>query len=382
MAELLAHVRTGLPHLREAVLFEDWSAFLGSGSPSQPLPVVSPDDPAQVQYTSGTTGTPKGAVLHHRGITNNARLSYAETLAMRPGEPFVNPMPLFHTAGCVLATLAPITTLGTQVLLPWFDPALQLHVMESERSAVFGGVPTMILAMLGHPDFAATDLSSVRYALSGGALVPPELIRRVEAALGVPMTTAYAQTEASPGITMTSLEDSPDDRATTVGRPLPGCEVDIVDPATGASCPPGRIGEVRTRGYHVMTGYLGLPEQTAQAIDADGWLHTGDLGSRDERGYLRIEGRIKDMIIRGGENIYPREIEHALLTHPAIDAAAVVGVPDPEWGEQVAAFVRLVPGVASFPARRRTRPSSSTTSAASWRRTRHPGCGGSSRSSR
>ena len=347
MAELVEHLRPDLPHLRETVLFEDWRAFLDSGSPGQPLPVVSPDDAAQIQYTSGTTGTPKGAVLHHRGLTNNARLSYARKLAMQPGEAFVNPMPLFHTAGCVLATLAPIATLGTQVLMPWFDPALQLHVMESERSAVFGGVPTMILAMLGHPDFAATDLSSVRYALSGGALVPPELVRRVEATLGVPMSTVYAQTEASPGITMTTPDDSPEDRATTVGLPLPACEVDVVDPSTGESCPPGRIGEVRTRGYHVMTGYLGLPEQTAAAIDADGWLHTGDLGRRDERGYLRIEGRIKDMIIRGGENIYPQEVEHALLTHPAVDAAAVVGVPDPEWGEQVAAFVRLVPGAAA-----------------------------------
>jgi fatty-acyl-CoA synthase len=344
MAELAAHVRSDLPHLREVVLFEEWSAFLGSGSPTQGLPAVSPDDAAQVQYTSGTTGTPKGSVLHHRGIANNARLSYAETLGMRAGEPFVNPMPLFHTAGCVLATLACISAAGTQVLLPWFDPALQLQVMESERSAVFGGVPTMLLAMLNHPSFAGTDLSSVRYAFSGGALVPPELVRRVETALGVPLSTIYAQTEASPGITMTNLDDSPDDRATTIGRPLPRCEVDVVDPATGTSCPPGHVGEVCTRGYHVMTGYLGMPEQTAKTVDADGWLHTGDLASRDERGYLRIAGRLTDMIIRGGENIYPQEIENVLLAHPMIDAVAVVGVPDPEWGEQVAAFVQLVPG--------------------------------------
>lgn len=344
MTELLAHIRDDLPHLRETIQFEEWPAFLDSGSPGQRLPTVRPGDAAQIQYTSGTTGVPKGAVLHHRGITNNARLSYGRTLGMGPGEAFVNPMPLFHTAGCVLATLAPIATLGTQVLLPWFDPALQLHVMESERSVVFGGVPTMILAMLGHPDFAGTDLSSVRYALSGGALVPQDLVRRVEATLGVPFSVIYAQTEASPGISMTRLDDTADDRATTVGRPLPCCEVDIVDPMTGAPCPPGGVGELCTRGYHVMTGYLDLPEQTAQAVDADGWLHTGDLASRDERGYLRIEGRIKDMIIRGGENIYPREIEDVLLAHPAVDAVAVVGVPDPEWGEQVAAFVRLVPG--------------------------------------
>jgi len=344
MADLLARVRPGLPHLRETVLFEDWPAFRGSRSATEVLPAVSPDDPAQIQYTSGTTGTPKGAVLHHRGITNNALLSYVRTLDMRPGESFVNPMPLFHTAGCVLATLAPIASLGTQVLLPWFDPGMQLELIESERGAVFGGVPTMLLALLGHPRFPRTDFSSVRYALAGGATVPPELVRRIESALGVPMSIVYAQTEASPGITMTRLDDSPEDRAETLGRPLPGCAVKITDPATGDVRARDEIGEVCTRGYHVMTGYFDRPDQTAEAIDPEGWLHTGDLASMDERGYLRIEGRVKEMIIRGGENIYPREIEHVLLDHPAVQDVAVVGVPDPEWGEQVAAFVRLTPG--------------------------------------
>ena len=344
MAELLTRVRPDLPHLRETVLFEDWQAFRASGSPTEVLPAVSPDDPAQIQYTSGTTGTPKGAVLHHRGITNNAVLSYVRTLEMQPGESFVNPMPLFHTAGCVLATLAPIASLGTQVLLPWFDPALHLELIESERGAVFGGVPTMLLALLGHPRFARTDLSSVRYALAGGATVPPELVRRVESALGVPMSIIYAQTEASPGITMTRLDDTPENRAETLGRPLPGCAVKITDPATGDVRAHGEIGEVCTRGYHVMTGYFDRPDQTAEAIDSAGWLHTGDLATMDDHGYLRIEGRVKEMIIRGGENIYPREIEHALLDHPAVHEVAVVGVPDPDWGEQVAAFVRLAPG--------------------------------------
>ncbi|MEV6638556.1 AMP-binding protein [Amycolatopsis sp. NPDC051371] len=344
MAETLARVRPGLPHLREAVLFEDWQAFRESGSPTEALPEVSPDDPAQIQYTSGTTGTPKGAVLHHRGITNNAWLSYARTLEMRAGEAFVNPMPLFHTAGCVLATLAPIASLGTQVLLPWFDPGLQLELIEAERGVVFGGVPTMLLALLSHPRFAATDLSSVRYALAGGATVPPELVRRVESAVGVPMSIIYAQTEASPGITMTRLDDSPETRAETLGRPLPGCAVKITDPATGDVRARGEIGEVCTRGYHVMSGYFDRPDQTAEAIDPAGWLHTGDLATMDDHGYLRIEGRVKEMIIRGGENIYPREIENVLLDHPVVHEVAVVGVPDPVWGEQVAAFIRLVPG--------------------------------------
>ncbi|WIX76216.1 AMP-binding protein [Amycolatopsis carbonis] len=344
MAAILDHVRPDLPHLRETIRFEDWRAFRASGLPTQALPTVEPGDPAQIQYTSGTTGTPKGAVLHHRGITNNARLSYARTLEMRPGENFVNPMPLFHTAGCVLATLAPIATLGTQVLMPWFDPALQLALLEQERGVVFGGVPTMLLALLGHPDFPKTDLSSVRYALSGGATVPPALVRRIETTLGVPMSIIYAQTEASPGITMTTPADSADDRAETLGRALPACAVKIVDPLTGETAATGETGELCTRGYHVMTGYHAMPEETAAAIDPEGWLHTGDLARMDDRGYLTIEGRVKEMIIRGGENIYPREIEHVLLDHPAVADVAVVGIPDPEWGEQVGAFVLLRPG--------------------------------------
>lgn len=344
MAKMVDAARADLPHLRETVLFEEWAGFRDSGSPTETLPVVDPGAPAQIQYTSGTTGTPKGAVLHHRGIVNNARLSYCDLLDMRPGESFINPMPLFHTAGCVLATLSPIASLGTQVLLPWFDPALQLELTQTERGVVFGGVPTMLLAMLDHPTFATTDLSSVRYGMAGGALVPPTLVRRIEQTLGVPMTIIYAQTEASPGITMTRMDDSPEDRAHTVGRPLPECEVVITDPVSGQPCGAGQLGELRTRGYHVMTEYLSLPEQTARTIDKDGWLHTGDLATMDERGYVRIEGRIKDMIIRGGENIYPREIEDVLLDHPAVGAVAVVGVPDEHWGEQVAAFVRLAPG--------------------------------------
>ncbi|HVV22800.1 MAG TPA: AMP-binding protein [Pseudonocardiaceae bacterium] len=344
MAESLAGVRADLPELREALFFADWPAFLASGSPTQALPAVAPGDPAQIQYTSGTTGTPKGAVLHHNGIVNNARLSYVRVFGLRPGEVCVNPMPLFHTAGCVLATLSSIAGLGTQVLLPGFDPALQLRLVESERSVLFGGVPTMLLAMLNHPDFASTDLSSVRFSISGGATVPPQLVDRVEQATGAPMLIIYAQTEASPGITMTRMDDTPEDRRTTLGRPLPGAEVKIADPLDGATpLPLDAVGELCTRGYHVMTGYFDAPEQTAAAIDADGWLHTGDLARMDERGYCRIEGRLKDMIIRGGENIYPREIEQVLLSHPNVQDVAVLGVPDETWGEQVAAFVVLAP---------------------------------------
>ncbi|WP_343238469.1 AMP-binding protein [Streptomyces sp. SID13031] len=340
LLDTLSAVRPELPSLREVLLFEDWSGFKESGSPTEVLPDVSPDDAAQIQYTSGTTGRPKGAVLRHRGITNNARLSYVDTFDMAPGEVFVNPMPLFHTAGCVQGTLAPLASLGTHVLVPGFDPALQLLLTESERGAQLCGVPTMLLAMLGHPAFAGTDLSSVRYAISGGATVAPDIVRRVEAALGVPMAIVYAQTEASPCITMTRLDDAPDDRAETIGRALTGAEVRIVRPGSGEPAGLGEIGELCTRGYHVMAGYFDDPEQTAAAIDPDGWLHTGDLASMDERGYCRVEGRLKEMIIRGGENIYPREIEQLLITHPTVEDVAVVGIPDPYWGEQVAAFIR------------------------------------------
>jgi fatty-acyl-CoA synthase len=348
MADTLAGIRVDLPELRETVLLEDWPAFVASGIPTQPLPGVRPDDPAQIQYTSGTTGVPKGAVLHHRGITNNARLSYQRVLELQPGEVCVNPMPLFHTAGCVLATLSSIASLGTQVLLPHFDPALQLRLIESERSVLFAGVPTMLIGMLGHADFASTDLSCVRAALSGGATVDPQLVHRVEEVIGAPMVILFGQTEASPGIAMTRLDDSADDRRNTLGMPLPGAEVKIVDPVEGHTIvPTGTVGELCTRGYHVMTGYFDEPEQTEAAIDTDRWLHTGDLVSMDGRGYLRIEGRIKDMIISGGENIYPREIERVLFGHPAVTDVAVVGIPDDTWGESIAAFIILAAGAAA-----------------------------------
>jgi fatty-acyl-CoA synthase len=342
MLETLLAVRPELPDLREVLLFEGWNDFRAEASPTQRLPIVRPEDPAQIQYTSGTTGTPKGAVLRHRSITNNARLSYVRTFDMQPGEVFVNTMPLFHTAGCVQGTLAPLASLGTHVLLPGFDPGLHLNLIESEHGAQLAAVPTMMLAILAHPAFSSTDLSSVRYAVSGGATVAPDIVRRVETALGVPMAIVYAQTEASPCITMTRLDDAPDDRAETIGCPLPGAEVKIVREGKPAAA--NEIGELWTRGYHVMAGYFDDPEQTAAAIDVDGWLHTGDLASMDDRGYCRVEGRLKEVIIRGGENIYPREIEQLLITHPSIADVAVVGVPDPHWGEQVAAFVRPTPG--------------------------------------
>lgn len=345
MAASLEEVRPGLPKLREVVYFEDWPAFTASRSVRGELPDVSADSAAQILYTSGTTGVPKGVVLTHRGLVNNARLGVGR-LPLRQGDAFVNSMPLFHTVGSGVVTLGLIAALATHVLMPFFEPGLQLRLLEEERSVVVGGVPTMLLALLEHERFPATDTSTLRFALSGGAMVPSELARRVEREAGVPLAIVYGQTEASPTITMVDpFKDSADERTQTVGRPLPATDLRIVDPLDRTTLlPVGTVGEICTRGYHLMAGYLDAPEQTAEAIDADGWLHTGDLGRMDARGCLSIEGRLKEMIIRGGENVFPSEIENVLLAHPDVHNVAVVGVPDQHWGEQVAAFVILVDG--------------------------------------
>jgi fatty-acyl-CoA synthase len=344
MAAALDQVRPDLPDLRDAVvLTDDWDRFLATGAGAGGLPEVRPDDPVQIQYTSGTTGFPKGALLHHRGITNNGRFT-AERFEVADGDVWLNPMPLFHTGGCVLAVLGALWARATHVAVHAFDPGLVLELIETERADVMGGVPTMLLAMMEHPDFARRDLSSLRSVLSGGSTVPAELVRRIEAALGIRFGIVYGQTEASPVVTQTRLDDTPEDKAETIGRPSPQQEVRIADPLTGETVPPGTLGEICCRGYNVMLGYFDMPEATAETIDADGWLHTGDLGTMDERGYCRIEGRLKDMIIRGGENLYPREIEELLFTHPAVADVAVVGIPDDRWGEEVAAVVRRAPG--------------------------------------
>jgi acyl-CoA synthetase (AMP-forming)/AMP-acid ligase II len=343
MAQMLDGVRSDLPLLREVVSFADWDAFCTSGSPTERLPSVSPGEAAQIQYTSGTTGRPKGAVLHHRGIVNNARL-YVGRLGLDPGNVMLSPMPLFHTAGCVMSVLGTLAGEGTLVLPPSFDPGLVLRLLEEERAESLIGVPTMLIAMLDHPSFGSIDVSSMRSVTTGGAVVAPGLVARVEAAFGVPLSIVFAQTEASPVITQTSAADSPEDRATTLGRPLPHTDVKIVDVVSGATLACDVVGELCTRGYHVMTGYFDDATGTAAAVDAEGWLHTGDLASMDDRGFCRIGGRLKDMIIRGGENIYPREIEQVLFEHDDVADVAVLGVPDPVWGEQVAAFIRPAAG--------------------------------------
>ena len=331
-----------LPDLRTVVSFSDWDEFLGSGDPGAVLPDVSPDDPAQIQYTSGTTGYPKGARLHHRGITNNAR--FITNLYSRGAQCILTPMPLFHTGGCVMAVLGACSDEQHLVLVEQFDPALMLELIETYHVEVAGGVPTMLIAMINHPDFATRDIASLTTVGSGGAMVPPDLVRSLEQSLGATFIIVYGQTEMSPILTMTRKDDGRDDRCSTVGRPMAPWEVKVIDPWSGEIVAPGVEGEICGRGYGNMIDYFDMPEKTAETIDTDGWLHSGDLGTMDDRGYVRITGRLKDMIIRGGENIFPAEIENRLYAHPSIANVAVVGVPDETWGEQVAAVVQLTEG--------------------------------------
>jgi fatty-acyl-CoA synthase len=350
MAASLESVRDGLPDLRETVLFTEWEQFVAPAeSGGRALPDVSPDDAAMLLYTSGTTGFPKGALLHHRGITNDARL-IARRWELHEGETLVSPMPLFHAGACVICVLGALSTAGTYLPVLAFDPALVLELIETERAGLMGGVPTMLIAMMEHPDFATRDISSLQTVVSGGAPVPADLVRRIESTLGVQFSIVFGQTECSAVATQTRPDDSPEDKAGTVGQPLPQVAVKMIDADTGDVVAPGVLGELCIGGFCVMKGYYDMPDATAATIDADGWLHTGDLGTMDARGYCRIQGRLKDMIIRGGENIYPREIEAVLYEHAAVADAAVVGVPDDRFGEQVAAFVRLGDGMSATPA--------------------------------
>ncbi len=343
------NVSVELPELRFVQSLDKWADFVSlSSATTSRLPKVGSTDPAQIQYTSGTTGFPKGAVLAHRALAVNGRL-YAETIGATPEDVWVNPMPLFHTAGCGLATLGALQTGGVHVLPGKFDADLMLDLFEHHRGTILLSVPTMLIRMLDAQRAAARDLSSWRLATLGGAPVPVELIRRAQRDFGVNVGIGYGQTEAAPYITHTVPSDTHPQWWETVGRPLPHVEVKIANQDTGELVPLGELGEICTRSICVMSGYFENPEATRTAIDKDGWLHTGDLGSMDGAGYVRIKGRVKDMIIRGGENIYPREIEDLLFTHDSVADVSVVGLPHHEWGEIVAAFVQARPGATLTP---------------------------------
>jgi fatty-acyl-CoA synthase len=306
---------------------------------------VGPGDVAQIQYTSGTTGFPKGAMLTHQGLVNNARF-FTGRARLGPRDRYISAMPLFHTAGCVLAVLGSLSRGCALIQLIAFDPAKQLELIAAERATFSLCVPTMLIAMLNHPRFQAGefDTSSLRQVASGGAPVPVVVMEQVRRQMGADTWVAYGLTESSPLITQAIPTDSFELKAATVGRPLPHTEVKIVDPGSGGPAAFGEPGELRARGYLVMPGYYNMPERTAEAIDSDGWLHTGDLATMDSEGYVRIVGRLKDMIIRGGENVYPAEIEAFMMRHPKIAEAQVVGVPDRFMGEEIAAVLRVKSG--------------------------------------
>ena len=308
---------------------------------------LSFDEPINIQYTSGTTGHPKGAVLSHHNIVNNALL-VAECMRIAPGDRICVPVPFYHCFGMVMGNMAAVLKASTIVIpAPHFDALRTLEAVAEERCTALYGVPTMFRAELEHPEFDRFDLRSLRTGIMAGSPCPIQLMKRVVAEMHCPeITIAYGQTESSPVITQTTTDDPIELRVTTVGRALPHTEIKIIDPATGKTVPRGTQGELCTRGYCVMKGYYNNEQATRAAVDPDGWLHTGDIAVMREDGYCRIAGRVKDMIIRGGENIYPREIEEFLYTCPGISEVQIVGIPSAKYGEEVAAWVKLQPGAA------------------------------------
>ena len=301
------------------------------------------DEVINMQYTSGTTGFPKGVQLTHANIIKNA-FYIGECMELGPEDRVCIPVPFFHCFGCVLGTLNTVTHEATMVPVESFDAELVLQAIHEERCTAVLGVPTMFIAELDHPNFGDYDTSSLRTGIMAGTTCPMEVMKKVVDVMGAAeITIAYGQTESSPVITQTRTDDPIELRVSSVGRKLPDVEVRILDVSSSEDCDPGKQGELLTRGYHVMKGYYKMDDMTREVIDGDGWLHTGDLAIMDENGYVRITGRAKDMIIRGGENIYPREIEEFLYTHPDISDVQIYGVPDEKYGEQVAAAIQLKP---------------------------------------
>ena len=331
---------------------KSWSAMLagleglrGPAATAAPFYQGSPNEVANIQYTSGTTGKPKGVLLTHKNIVNNAHLT-GQTLKWSEQDRLCMPVPLYHCFGCVLGSLQCLI-FGAALVVPsaQFDPLASLQAIDQERCTTIYGVPTMFIGELDHPSFSQFDMSSLRTGIMAGAPCPIELMKRVVSEMHCSeMTIAYGQTEASPVVTQTSTNDPLEIRVSTVGRTLPRTELKIIDPENGQTLQAGEQGELCTRGYLVMKGYDNDPEATARAVDSEGWLHSGDLATMSEDGNIRITGRAKEMIIRGGENIYPREIEEFLHAHPKIADVYVVGLPDERLGERVLAWVQLKNG--------------------------------------
>ena len=349
---VLEEVRGNCPELREwIVIDDDWAALLRDAEkvPTHELIELEQslqfDEPINIQYTSGTTGFPKGATLSHHNILNNG-FFVGEALRYTQADRVCIPVPFYHCFGMVLGNLA-CTTHGACMVVPGesYEALAAMETVQAERCTALYGVPTMFIGELDHPRFAEFDFSSLRTGIMAGSPCPVEVMRKVQSVMHIPeMTIAYGMTETSPVSTQSSTDDPLEKRVSTVGRIFPHVEIKIVDPATGGVVPRGQAGELCTRGYSVMLGYWENPEATSQAIDAARWMHTGDLATLDDEGYINIVGRIKDMIIRGGENVYPREVEEFLYTHPDISDVQVIGVPSERYGEEVMAWVKLREG--------------------------------------
>ena len=352
-AAMIADVRPRCAGLEQVVLLgtDEWAALLdsgrGAGRGALDAIELSTDDPINIQYTSGTTGFPKGATLSHHNILNNGYF-VGELCNYTHEDKICIPVPFYHCFGMVMGNLA-ATSHGAAMVIPApaFDPVATLEAVQAERCTSLYGVPTMFIAELAVPDFGRFDLSSLRTGIMAGSPCPVEVMKQVIDRMSMSeVSICYGMTETSPVSTQTRVDDSIERRVATVGRVGPHIEVKVVDPATGLTVPRGTPGELCTRGYSVMLGYWRQPDKTAEAIDAARWMHTGDLAVMDGDGYLSITGRIKDMVIRGGENIYPREVEEFLYTHPDILDAQVIGVPDAKYGEELMAWIRMRPGAA------------------------------------
>ncbi|RQO47109.1 AMP-binding protein [Rhodococcus sp. KBW08] len=348
---LIDEVRPEAPFLREVIQIGTpaWDSLAGTPidhvALSGRMKSLDRDDPINIQYTSGTTGSPKGATLTHHNILNNGFL-------VTVGQGFTSDdrlcvqVPFYHCFGMVLGNLGSLVH-GSCVVIPspWFDPAATLAAIKAERCTALYGVPTMFISLLEHPDFDQSDLTSLRTGTMAGSPCPVEYMKRVVAEMNMDeITISYGMTETSPISTHTRADASLERRTSTVGTPLPHVEVKIVDPETGLTVPRGMTGELCTRGYLVMQGYWREPEKTADAVDINGWMHSGDLATMDSEDYVNIVGRLKDMVIRGGENLYPREIEEFLYSHPGIADVQIIGVPDPKFGEELCAWIRMREG--------------------------------------
>jgi fatty-acyl-CoA synthase len=338
LSGIVDQVMQRLDCLKVRINVSDLEALKASANPERALPLSQDTDVMQIQYTSGTTGFPKGACLHHRGVINAAAFIIDRT-AFPEGGIWLNTMPMYHVGGSIVSEIGVYALQGTFVLMQSFDPGLFLQLIEEERAQVSLIVPTMILALLNHPDAKTRDLSSFTSILSGAAAVPETLVKRARVELGVRFAIMYGQTESNGPFLETFPEDSDELQATTIGRPIPHVEVKVVDPNTLQTLPVNTIGEWWVRGFNTMKGYYNKPAETAAALTEDGWLRTGDLGMMDEHGYFRITGRLKEMIIRGGMNLYPAEIENLLFAHPEVSQVAVIGLPDETWGETVCAVI-------------------------------------------